>query len=350
MIAGCGSTQTTTTTKAADHPPSAFERPVAPDATAITGGSPAERSELRDVLRVLGGTGIGALDISPAGTEWTPHPDDAVILSYTAGTDDEADWEGNLVGGAFAARSRASGLPRVIAIQGSSGGSRLGDEAPPASDSSSAADIRAAVEEATSRQGAEVTGLKVLELDGRPVVRLSIQVDDPARFLLEGLSVVLAAIPQTAAGRYLQVVDGSGQLALRSGGVSYGESMGMGWNRPDLDSCTPFIHSEPAGYQAAPCPVDGPHVSALPGTSPTKSAAEVESIVAGEARRGETVMGLEVGPAASLCTAWRMASCPSTAPTVWLAELRQDPDTSSGRWVMVDDADGQVVGRGELPH
>ena len=195
-----------------------------------------------------------------------------------------------------------------------------------------------------------MTGLKVLELDGRPVVRLSIQVDDPARFLLEGLSVVLAAIPQTAAGRYLQVVDGSGQLALRSGGVSYGESMGMGWNRPDLDSCTPFIHSEPAGYQAAPCPVDGPHVSALPGTSPTKSAAEVESIVAGEARRGETVMGLEVGPAASLCTAWRMASCPSTAPTVWLAELRQDPDTSSGRWVMVDDADGQVVGRGELPH
>jgi hypothetical protein len=343
VAAGCaGSHAQTTTPVRPPSPPSQAVRPLPADRTRITGGSPAQQAELRDILRAVAPTGLETLAIEPATHPWTSRARHAVVLRIEPRiTDRESEWEGQVVGQAFAIASSRAGLPQVIALQSELGGTRMSftQRARPRQ---SPAAIARAVEAAARRYDARVTVLSIDEVDGRPVVRLRLHVDDPARFLAQRYGLVYATLPQGDGGHFIEVTDAAGKLASLSAGVG---NWGMGGNSERLQSCGPSAISYPVGYQPPPCPFAGPHVYAVPGARPARSVASIAGIASAAARDGEHVSDLTVASSpAELCRGLRTTHCPRTAATAWLAGLTKNRRLVG--WLIVDDASGHVVARG----
>ncbi len=256
IVSGCaGSHNATTTAIRPPERPSTAQRPVPADATRITGGSPSQRHELRALLRALGSTGIAKLAIGPAGHPWTSRSKDAVVLRSTPRAKDRAsEWEGIVISDEFAARSARAGLPPVVASEGAFGGMRINIGYRPKLPRWSPAAVRRAIEAAARAQDATVTELRVATLNGRPAVRLQLRVDDPARFLAQRFSLVMTALPEHGAGRFVEVVDPAGNLVNVSAGAG---NLGMGGTAEAYESCGPGGFSHPVGYQPRPCPFTG---------------------------------------------------------------------------------------------
>jgi hypothetical protein len=250
-----------------------------------------------------------------------------------------------MIGQAFAIGSARAHLPPVTAVESSLGGSRIhiGMRAKPTAWSPSA--LKREIASAAKGQDASVTILRVADLNGRPVTRLRLRVYDPARFLAQRLSLVLAALPDFEAGHFVEVTDAGGYLALLAAG---GSGWGMGGSAQALESCGPAAPSYPIGYEPRPCPFTGAHVYAQPGARPYRSASKVAATAAALARGGEKVRFLVAAPTASeLCRSCRIAHCPNVAGTTWVATLTKGSGRETAdRWVMIDDAAGRVVASG----
>ena len=86
-----------------------------------------------------------------------------------------------------------------------------------------------------------------------PVVTL--ETNAPAHYLKHGLRGFLKAIgyltPNSGYGAFVEVVDERGKFVWAAGRFSRG---GMVKIRPDLDSCSPIIHSQLVGAHPPPCP------------------------------------------------------------------------------------------------
>ena len=83
---------------------------------------------------------------------------------------------------------------------------------------------------------------------------------DPAAFLkyrLRGFLAQLHSINGLYGDDYVGVVDTDGRFVWENGRAHLpGTFVGSLWIRPDLDSCSPVVHSQPVtASQLPPCPV-----------------------------------------------------------------------------------------------
>jgi hypothetical protein len=340
------------------------ERPIAPNETTIEGGSQAQRTALRDLLGRMGSTGIVRLMVERPNDEWKPLTDGSVMLTITPADqhDSETQWEAAVLAGAFDERSRADGLPELVAYNGPDGGSRIAglprEEGEPTSrDRAPGVDaLRESLREAVTAQGARVTGFRVAVLNSRPVAAVGLQIDRPAEFLLQRLPFVLAALPPTLDGSYVEVRNDDDERVLASGWFDAGHvAGGLLWVKPQLDSCSPIAHSRPALAEPPPgCPFDGARVIVGEGVLPKRKPGAIESIARLGADPAEKVYSLAVDERSELCRNWKLDPCPSaTRGLTWLATIARpaaggDAEPGTSRWLAIDDATGRVVGEGSL--
>ena len=345
-----------------EHPAGAFpsvERPIPPAETVIEGGSQAQRAALRDLLERLGSTGIRRLVVERPDDEWKPLTDSSVMLSITPTDerDSAAQWEAAVLAGAFDERSRVDGLPRLAAYNGPDGGSRVaqlpGQTADP-SDRGHAPDVaalRAAIREAAGASGARIAGLRLAVLNSRPVAALDLRIDRPAEFLRQRLPFVLAQLPPTLDGSYVEVRNEEDERVLASGWFDAGSvAGGLLWVKSHLDSCSPVSYSEPVSAAPPACPFDGARVSVGPGVLPHRRPAGVEDIARLGADASEDVYSLAVDRRPALCRAWELEPCPGNGGRLtWLATIVRTDGSGASRWLAIDDGTGEVVGEGR-PH
>ncbi len=118
--------------------------------------------------------------------------------------------------------------------------------------------LAAQVERAAAASGARLVEVVVLALDEKrrgPVVTL--EASDPATYLKHRLRGFLAAIgyfgdPHGFA--FVELLDPQGRSAWRAGRWLAG---GMVGSRPELDLCSPIVHSQPySRTPPPPCPAD----------------------------------------------------------------------------------------------
>jgi hypothetical protein len=342
----------------------AVARPLRPSETEIEGGSQAQRAALRDLLTRMGSTGIQRLVVERPNDEWKQVAEGSANLTITPvdRRDSQAQWEAAVLAGAFDERSRAEGLPELAAYNGPDGSSRVagprGGEGEPAArgPAPDVASLRESVRAAVSAQDADVTGFRVSVLNSRPVAAIDLRAEKPAEFLRRELPFILAALPRTLDGSYVGVRDEDGDRVLESGWFDAGHvAGGLLWVKPQLDSCSPIAHSEPALAEPPPaCPFGGAQVFPAEGVQPTRTPDQVEEIARLGADGTEKVLSLAVDERPALCRTWGLDRCPGAGGRVmWLATL--GPVDAWGRpagptpWLAIEDRSGRVVGQGASP-
>ena len=217
--------------------------PSPPGGTVVAGGRPAERTELRRLLRQVQPTPIARIAIEPlprafakrrSGVAWT-------VDGRTA----RAGFEANLLAQLYDRSAPRLGLRPVSAVTlgGETEGLRVVGVNPVRR---SLEPAEAVVEDA----GGHVVGV------WRPggAAELTLRFDDPARFLKDDGQRFLDALhgpgPFTASV-FFEVEDAAGTVVYAAGWLPR-----EGWlfARPDLDSCGPVVHSRPFGASYPPCP------------------------------------------------------------------------------------------------
>jgi hypothetical protein len=118
----------------------------------------------------------------------------------------------------------------------------------------------ASIAKAARRGHAHLIGLRFYRASsGRPAPAVVLEVTDPAAFLkyrLRGFLAQLHSINGRYGDDYVGVVDAEGQFVWENGRAHLpGTFAGSLWIRPDLDSCSPVVHSQPVtASQPPPCP------------------------------------------------------------------------------------------------
>ncbi len=139
----------------------------------ITGGTPAQRALLRQIVRAQATTQIVGLEIAPANATWHPvRPGDVQLTATLAGTGRHARdntlgaWETWIVGGAFrATRSAALGLPRVLVVGDDAGAQRAtGGPHPAGRRAAGLSGFRRRVAAIVARSGARIITVRVGEV------------------------------------------------------------------------------------------------------------------------------------------------------------------------------------------
>jgi len=114
---------------------------------------------------------------------------------------------------------------------------------------------------AARRARAHLIGLRFYRArSGKSAPAIVLAVFDPAAFLkyrLRGFLAQLHSINGLYGDDYVGVVDGSGRFVWENGRAHLpGTFAGSLWIRPDLDSCSPVVHSQPVtASRPPPCPV-----------------------------------------------------------------------------------------------
>lgn len=112
------------------------------------------------------------------------------------------------------------------------------------------------VESAAKASGARALDVTVLALSGdRHVPVVTLESAEPASYMKHHLRGFLESIgyfePRSLA--FVELLDEHGRFAWSAGRFPNG---GMVHPRPDLDACSPIIHSQLAGQSVPQCPAD----------------------------------------------------------------------------------------------
>jgi hypothetical protein len=109
------------------------------------------------------------------------------------------------------------------------------------------------VEDDASASGARALEVVVLAQGRRRIPVVTLQASDPAAYMKHHLRAFLQRIgylePRGLA--FVELVDDQGRFAWSAGRFPTG---GMVHPRPDLDQCSPIVHSQPVGANPPPCP------------------------------------------------------------------------------------------------
>jgi len=268
VVAGCGAAKDKSENRVALSP--------AEVETPITGATPEQEALLREIIAGLGReTLVRSVLLRP------PTTGEAGVVGIdvrvAARNEVRADWERSLVVDAFAARSRAAGLPRVRqefvnrALNSTLDSGNPIQRRPIDADEISSAVIA----------GAEVSGARLLELEllqpNNLAASVTLVVDDPARYLDERLGSFVARLETPDAARFdglfIEVVDTNGALVWsHSHTVSEdgGEEL-WGDVRPGLEGCAPeFDVGGPPARVLPPCPIEPKPGAATPSQTETK--------------------------------------------------------------------------------
>lgn len=164
--------------------------------TAVTGGSAQQRVALREILGRMGKTQVARASIEPAPASWAYDSNSFILrMKLTRDADRRGQWEADLVGYAFADRSRELSLPRVAAYEAAGEGIAVDgpDPQPLPTSPMTSSGLEAAIRGAASRSDAEVVGLEILQPRLLAAV-VTLKVDDPAIFLVARAQGFLMAL------------------------------------------------------------------------------------------------------------------------------------------------------------
>jgi hypothetical protein len=236
-----------------------------PHAVTISGGSPAQRSLLRQIVATMRPTEVRTLTISPAPADWKPTSGDQVHL--TAGLlgndhgreNSRGEWEAWMIGGAFRDRSVALGLPRLLVLSDAEGSQRV--ERPTAKQRRRPAPIDVAALRAAIDRAAGPSGHVLSVRLGGPLgatAEVTIQTGRPVRFLRSGLGRLETAL-RTAVldGGFIDAFERDG-THLSSNGWSDRLSSGMGgtWDRRYATCVSQGLGGAMTLAPPLPCPSD----------------------------------------------------------------------------------------------
>jgi hypothetical protein len=236
-----------------------------PHAVAISGGTPAQRSVLRQIVAKMRPTQIRTLTIGPVPADWKPTSADQVQL--TAGLpgdgpgheNSRGEWEAWMIGGAFRDRSAALGLPRLLVLSDPESSQRVSpptgkQQGPPAP--IDAAALRASVQRATGASG-RVLAVRLGDPLGA-TADVTIQTDRPVSFLRSGLGRLETALRAAGLdGGFIDAYERSGKH-LSSDGWSDRLSSGMGgtWDRRYETCVSQGLGGPMTMAPPLPCPSD----------------------------------------------------------------------------------------------
>jgi hypothetical protein len=214
---------------------------------------------MREVLRGFGPRSITSVTIRQS----LPGPEINVAMTHDPGAARHvrSGWEDWIVSAAFARRLVLHGLHPTLTLTEPYSGDQIypRHEHNPDPKPASAAGARATVDafrNASLRAGARVVEARA----GRPygvAPEVTLSVGDPASFLKNKLWRLLKIYDRGRnryEGCYIGIVDAAGKTVLEAGNSTRIQG-GSYWVRPDLDSCSPIVHSSPGGApQPPPCP------------------------------------------------------------------------------------------------
>jgi hypothetical protein len=225
------------------------------EAPVVRGGSKAERALMLQIARGIDMESPTRIKIKKAGRSFHPHSPNAVIVTFHASTL-ESEWRAGLAAALFqrfadvqvvaygyiGATNRIGGVPGAAATPANVGS--------PVSFPKELALARRLIS-MVQGDGAHVVSLTL----ARPVglaVSVTIQTDQPARYLKHDLEAVLSSLRRRAlAGSFVRVIDRRGEKVLEAGTTSYEGSV---WVRHSLEGCSPIMTLGLGGKQK-PCPV-----------------------------------------------------------------------------------------------
>jgi hypothetical protein len=250
LVAGCGTGMESSAgnrLKLINVPPSQLK-------TEIVGASAQQKEILLASLSGVGDRRVQTITIEKAESDWgvpdgvgvrfTPRPD--------AADDMRMSWEADLVGDAFAERSRELGLPPVayVAIPGEESAIGSDSEDSPRRSEESVTAFAQRITAEADRAGATVSDIEILR-PLRYAIAVILQVPDPAAFLDRRAPAFFQQLGEPPRDYDLRIVDSNG------GRVSENWNAGSGgavWIRKDLDGCNPYLVSRPVSYKPPPCP------------------------------------------------------------------------------------------------
>jgi hypothetical protein len=223
----------------------------------IEGGSALERNLMKEVIRGFGPQTISSVTIERQGAG----PALDLSMAHTSAEHVKPRWEDWIVAAAFARVLFLQGVHPTIKLVEPDSADQIypRHERNPDPKLASAAQARATADR--FRSAAERAGANVVEVHaGRPygiAPSVTLQVSNPARFLENKLWQLLKVYDRnrnTYEGYYVGIVDEQGREVLEAGNSTRVQG-GSYWVRPDLDSCSPIVHSQPAmAPQPPPCP------------------------------------------------------------------------------------------------
>jgi hypothetical protein len=211
------------------------------DHTTITGALPAERRALEKLLRTLAPTPIRHIEFTSlrhqvrrAGVGW----------DVDAGRSSRGAWEAGLLVRLYRDAASRLHLRPVLWLDSDqhNGPINVKGIGPPVGNLDS-------VRRVVAGAGARV--VEVRRIMG--AVEITVRANSPGAFLRYTGRRFLQALrgPQPRASVYFAVQDAYGSVVYGGGWMP---GMGMGFGRPDLDSCGPIVHGGIFGYEPPPCP------------------------------------------------------------------------------------------------
>ena len=221
--------------------------------TQIVGASAQQRELLLAALSGIGDRRIEKITIAKADAGWGVP--DGIGLEFTprpgAADDLRMSWEAELVGDAFAQRSRELGLAPVayVSVPGSS--SALGDRGRLTTEKE-AREFVDRLESESHRAGAKVREVELLKPLGYAVAA-TVGISDPAEFLDRRAPDMLKRLGEPPRDFDLRFVDSNGGLVSENW---HGGSGGAVWVRKDLEGCSPYAFSRPVMLEPPQCPAD----------------------------------------------------------------------------------------------
>jgi hypothetical protein len=251
LLAGCG----TSMKSSPGDEPTLVNVPPNDVSTQIVGAFAQQKELLLSALAGVGDRRIARITVAKADAEWGVA--DGIGLDFTprsgAADDLRMSWEAQLVGDAFAQRSRELGLAPVayISIPGSSSG--LGEGRPPVTEKEARAFVERLKAEA-ERAGAKVREVELLKPLGYAVA-VTVEVSDPATFLDQRAPDMFKRLGKPPPDYDLRFVDSNGGVVSENWNAGSGGSV---WVRGDLEGCSPYLVSHPVMYDPPACPDQSP--------------------------------------------------------------------------------------------
>jgi Domain of unknown function (DUF4287) len=238
--------------------------------TRIEGASPEQEAILEEIFGGIPETRIQTLrveqeyDLEPEPDEhgnppadWDPTTPlgDALRLIVPEQPDLRTQWELELVGQAFHARSKAAGLPGVVAVHSFHSGHYFwGDEGRPDEPAPTRDELHGHVEVAAGTTGGLLDRIEFLE-PARLAVAVTLAVPEAHAYLRHGLGAfaVLSRLTEHGlAGSFLEIADGEPEPVLQMFGRG---GFGAKSNRADVACCAPGGLSRPiVDPGPPPCP------------------------------------------------------------------------------------------------
>jgi hypothetical protein len=264
LVAACGPARETS----AGADPTIVSVPPEELTTEIVGATPKQEEVL---LKALLGVGDRRIEtITVAEDNWAGKPGD-VSVSFRprpkAADDMRMPWEAQMIGEAFALRSRELGLPSVasIAVPGMASAVGALNPDPVARTEERVSAFADRVVKEAELADAEVRQIEILRPLGYAVA-VTLQVSDPATFLDRRALRLFERLGEPPGEFDLSIVDSDGARVAENWNAGSTGSVSV---RGDLDGCSPYLVSRPVSHEPPPCPVDSkasdePEVDTVP--------------------------------------------------------------------------------------